>query len=151
MRKLLPFFLVTGLLFLGCQDKRVEGVYSFDKKTTLQAYSKQIQTLPKTQRKFAKQGYHALQSLEIMLRLQKGGAAELSVGLKMFEQRSKKIHKGTWVKKGNTILVTTERQRLKGKKIQTYKQTISCAFKPGKLSCSGQSKSNKQKLYFRKT
>ena len=153
MTKRLSFLFILCLLLPACKNGGVEGAYSYDKQATLKNYHKLLNSLPKNKRKFARQGYASLRSLNIMLYLRKDGKVEMKVSMKLFNQRSKKTYKGTWSKKGKLVLVTTERQRQIGQKIEYYKQTISCAFSEGNLACSGKSKgkTNKQKLYFRKS
>lgn len=143
MKKLMTVAFALALIFTGCKKNSVTGIYKLDKEAMTKAMKEKIAKLPKKQQGFAKLMLVMVASMDVTVKLNKGGKAVMNSTVKFMGKEKKSEDKGTWKKDGDKILITTTQIRKRGKKEVKKTRTVSCTLKGKSLNCQDEKKSKK--------
>lgn len=88
-----------------------EGTYKLDKTAMEKAMNAKIAKLPKEQQAFAGMATAMIEAMNVQLKIESGGKAEITTTMPAFEKgkpAQTKTESGTWRKKGDKVILTKE-------------------------------------------
>jgi hypothetical protein len=87
-----------------------EGTYKLDKTEMKKAMEAKIAKLPKEQQAFAGMATAMIEALNVQLKLESGGKAEITTSMSGMDKGSDKAktESGTWRKDGNKVILTNK-------------------------------------------